>query len=867
MKKLIIIVGVCLFLLMAFCGEIISLDKTASTSRVFCTNQFLNFNEFQKTQAALSGDYTIGSSSCNFATITSAVASLNSNGVSGPVRFLLCDASYTTGETFPITFNITSNLPTSVNTVTFKPNSGITCLIRGAPTNDQACNPLLLIKSSYIIIDGYNSADGTSRDLTIENTGTIFPEVIAIRSTGTTPISGFTVKNCILKNGINTSNNNPAIHFAASDYSYGYYNNLTLRNNSFQKAFSGITIYGFEAAGNGSGSLFTENDLNSSGTNAITGTAIYVNGADGITISDNNIGNISSVDDQTITGIRIGTRTRNAEISGNVISNITSTSLSNGTAIGILVTPSSNVSSIIISNNSISTLTCSGTGANFSGICTSGKFINVSDNTVSALTQTGTAPAYGILQINAVNSVCSGNIISGITSSASEPDYGIKIQGVSTDVSVSKNKISNVKNTYAFGDEANGITLASTSTTANITLSNNVISDIAGYGKNNLTERNGYGINLQSGGGYNIYYNSVNLATGQSLATGIPACLIINTAVNTASSLDIRNNIFSIPAATGTNRYAVICNSANTVFSNINFNCYYTSGTNIGYIGAANKTDLSAWQTATGKDKFSVSGNPGFTSATDLTPDAANPNCWTLNGGGYPISSVSSDYNNVSRRTSLPGAANDIGAYEFTPSVSPNPATVNTAGNVTTILSSGTTLATITKTAGTMPSLSALYYPGENPPVVYAGAKFGNSHLDITATGGSGYTYNIVYQFNLAMLGTISGGDYSNSRLAKYSSGSWEYYSSVPNGTNYNITVNGLTGFSSFTICDGNAPLPVKLSSFTSSVINRNVILNWQTISENNNAGFNVERKYVNTNPRLRSGQRFIKHTSQLFLL
>ena len=39
--------------------------------------------------------------------------------------------------------------------------------------------------------------------------------------------------------------------------------------------------------------------------------------------------------------------------------------------------------------------------------------------------------------------------------------------------------------------------------------------------------------------------------------------------------------------------------------------------------------------------------------------------------------------------------------------------------------------------------------------------------------------------------------------------------------------------------------LPVELASFTSSVNKNNVTLNWKTVSEENNSGFDVERKSV----------------------
>ncbi|NCS90710.1 MAG: hypothetical protein GW789_18520, partial [Ignavibacteria bacterium] len=53
------------------------------------------------------------------------------------------------------------------------------------------------------------------------------------------------------------------------------------------------------------------------------------------------------------------------------------------------------------------------------------------------------------------------------------------------------------------------------------------------------------------------------------------------------------------------------------------------------------------------------------------------------------------------------------------------------------------------------------------------------------------------------------------------------------------ITVNGTySGGGTF----NNGPLPVELTSFTASVLESKVILNWQTATEVNNYGFEVER-------------------------
>jgi hypothetical protein len=77
----------------------------------------------------------------------------------------------------------------------------------------------------------------------------------------------------------------------------------------------------------------------------------------------------------------------------------------------------------------------------------------------------------------------------------------------------------------------------------------------------------------------------------------------------------------------------------------------------------------------------------------------------------------------------------------------------------------------------------------------------------------------------------------------------WTYTSgnfSVTTGNSSNPVLHyvGGTEFSDFGV-GGNVdnPLPVELSSFTSSVSGKNVTLNWSTITETNNSGFDIERK------------------------
>lgn len=84
----------------------------------------------------------------------------------------------------------------------------------------------------------------------------------------------------------------------------------------------------------------------------------------------------------------------------------------------------------------------------------------------------------------------------------------------------------------------------------------------------------------------------------------------------------------------------------------------------------------------------------------------------------------------------------------------------------------------------------------------------------------------------------------SNVVMGRFNGTIWTSSSIIPvSGSNpYTLTNSGYTSFSPFAV--GNeGTLPVTLSSFTSLVQGRNVQLNWSTVTEQNNSGFEIERK------------------------
>src|SRR5207248_2817177 len=82
----------------------------------------------------------------------------------------------------------------------------------------------------------------------------------------------------------------------------------------------------------------------------------------------------------------------------------------------------------------------------------------------------------------------------------------------------------------------------------------------------------------------------------------------------------------------------------------------FTTSGNMGVYNGTNYTNLAAYQTASGKEKHSVSGDPGFTSSTDLHASAP-----VVYRAATPLSTVTDDIDGQLRNSTYPC----IGADEF----------------------------------------------------------------------------------------------------------------------------------------------------------------------------------------------------------
>ncbi|CAN5578142.1 hypothetical protein BH10BAC5_BH10BAC5_20150 [soil metagenome] len=762
-----------------------------------------------------------------YATLTAAVSDLNLRGAATDVNFLLTESVFSSTETFPIIIN-TSNSPSPASSsakVTIRPNTGMNLALTGSVNS----GPLIeILNTSYVTIDGSNDGSG-SKNLTIGNTSSTYPNVVWIGSSGNTPVTNDCIKNCNINNGSQTST---AIligdGITAGDP--GYFNNISIQNNTITKSYVGVYAYASTSPNNGSGFVCSNNDLSTSGSNAIRRVGIYVQGIDGgATVSNNTIGNFESTFAETDAAIFFAGSTSSGTISGNTISNlIYNGSSSPASTFGIITASETSSAGISILNNSISGISTNGTGISdyASGIVIASNFVTASGNTISNITSSKVITATGI-------------IVLGNTSGAN----------------INKNSISNIKNTFQVGYGSQGILLGSTSISADIEVSSNLIFDIASYGfAGNGFRDNGYGIDINQGAGYSIYSNSINMNSDQTRNTGNPAAINIESNVNTNNALNIRNNIFYNSQTFGRHRYAIYSGADKRVFSDIDYNLYYTvEGTAFGYLGG-NITTLANWKTSTGKDSSSISGIVPFKSSTNLAIDLTSSNAWNVKGMGIQITTVTTGYSGAPRPTTVVEGAPSIGAYNVGTISAAPPIAAQTGtlsfGNSTSYSVAGKTLATVDwinpDGNGINPpaQLNAQYFGGTYPPNSNGGVtiKRANCYWVFTAIGGNIYNYNITIHYDKAALGDIT--SENKVRVAKSETGSdWINYGGTPDETTHSIIIPGLSSFSFFTLTDNDAPLPVELVSFTSTIDHRNVELKWSTANEQNNAGFDIEKR------------------------
>lgn len=305
----------------------------------------------------------------------------------------------------------------------------------------------------------------------------------------------------------------------------------------------------------------------------------------------------------------------------------------------------------------------------------------------------------------------------------------------------------------------------------------------------------------------------------------------------------IKNNIFF-----GTGSYSYYFSTAPTAAVTSDFNNIFSTASS-NPIYAVSARNLNTFRSTYMQDLNSISFNPGYTSNTNLVPNAASANSWSINGRGQHYSRIETDILGNPRPTNVTMGVPDLGAYQFTPTSTPPtctavPATPVAGTSQAFILGLDTVAKIYWDAFAAVPtSVTARAYFGTVPPLISPAPNYMYHYVDISAPAGS-YYYQADIYVKPEWLGTC--GSMTDLRMAKYNSTTgWVVYGSTLSTIDTVrgiISATGLTDFSLFTGADNNAPLPVALVRFQGEKAGADVQLTWSTAMEKNASHFEVQR-------------------------
>ncbi len=569
------------------------------------------------------------------------------------------------------------NLNTSNPTFTFlngATNNTITnSIIEGATTSSS--NGVIFFSTSTASTGNSNNA--ITND-SIRNTLSGLVPANLIYSSSTTG----------LFNSNNTITNNHLVNFTTSGVSvtatngsaWNVSNNYIYQTAARTTALRGISIL---TGTNGNSHIVNGNSIGGSnsarGGNAfattkgitaielsVDSTTTYATQVQGNIISNlgtTSTGSTTGVFGLSMTGgsIDVGTVTGNT-FGGGATSADT---IRNGYDNGIIYMNNSLGGTYNVQNNLISHISYySASGDRTAGVyssITTGKLI-LKKNIIHDLKANGSGVAYSFLPVGILlsNSNTGGNIIDGNTiyniastntGTSAYSVAGLIISGNVSGSTISNNKIYDIKatgtGTGLNAPVVNGIYQS----TASATFYNNVIN----LGNGIPTEATVYGINNVSTDAVtnNYYYNTISIS---GTATGVSKTFAFYRSATgaTTNAVNLKNNILSNTRSGGAYlNFALGINSLTAVTSN--YNLLYTGNDTVAYNNAVKYT-FADWKTASTFDANSVSGDPLFTSATDLTPQGSSPAV----GAATPIVGYTKDIANNDRNFLAP----TIGAYE-----------------------------------------------------------------------------------------------------------------------------------------------------------------------------------------------------------
>jgi hypothetical protein len=657
---------------------------------------------------------------------------------------------------------------------------------------------------------------------------------------------------------------------------YGIYLSLgtatasTVQGNQVANVASTLTGSGYGIQLVAGAATISSNTIDGLSNTAGTLAGIQTSGSGVTVLSTNTVSNLSQTGTSSnLYGIQANLTT-GSNVTGNSVSNLSYSGTSGGISLYGIYAGGSNT----VSNNTITTVqSTASANNNLRGIYmggAAGATPIVTGNTVSGVlngttgsTNThgifvGSATAGAVLGITTIQNNRISNVGTTNTTSTTSTHVvsGLLCGAAASGSLTERNRIWNVYgSTAGTGSTADVVRGLAVQGTYSGTFTNNQIS-LAPGAVNQLS----YGLlDASTGGSTDFFYNSVYVAPASAASTG-SSFGFFRSAATTPPASSLRNNIFynGRLADTGAAAFAIgTATSAGFTATTSNYNLFI--GSNAATIGnfGGTATSFADWKTQTGGDASSLSETATTVAATNLFADLATGNldvnpasseAWYANGNGVQLSNQTADFDSptAGRSTTVAAGGTDLGSDEFTPTSMPPALTVSAApalGGTQVFSLGGRTLATVAYgSTGTVPtSTTGRYYSGTNPTVAVTTTRYTNYFTEITATGGTGFTYSLVLNYDDALLGLVQT-EANQHLLKRNANGTFEFFpTSVTDATANTITATGLTSFSQFFGNDEATPLPVTLSSFSAFRRGHDAELDWTTATEKNNTGYEIQ--------------------------
>jgi subtilisin-like proprotein convertase family protein len=630
-----------------------------------------NVVTFTKTGLFTAGTYTIGTGE-NYPTLYAAANDISNKQISGPVVFELTSNYQGNNETFPILFtNIYGT--SAVNDVKVYPAAGVTGRLT---TGDPGSNVVMINfdNADYITFDGRPGGTGATSEWTIRNTraATTYAATLQFINDAT-----YNSMRYLTLESQNQNTSSGTILLSTSNVAGGIGNdfntiaNCKIRDRSDVTATMNNAIYSNGTSGRENSDI---NIINNEIFNFTT-SGIWVSGTgngSNWNISNNSFyNNIVSTVAQYAVYFLPGTASVNNNISGNYIGGTAplcgGTAWTNNTTSGFygIYISAGTTTPTTVNGNTMQNLLFSNTGSQalylnyFTGgainFGTSSGNIIGHISTPGSITVAGTGTVYSIYSTNAGITNIENNIVANISQSSTGSAgtfYGMYISG-NADKNVRRNYIHSCGPTSLSTGTSNitGIYLAGSSG-GSMTYSfvNNMIS--LGHGITNNHSYRGIDDFAFTGNNFNLFYNSISIG-GNSSGSSVSYAFLKRDATHETH----RNNVYANFRSGSSNGYAIGAINTGGSFKS-NYNDLYSLSVNVGIWGTIDQSNLAAWKAASTQDTNSVSGDPLFTTATDLHANSAQ-----INNVGIPVAGITTDFDGDLRSLTTP----DMGADEFSP--------------------------------------------------------------------------------------------------------------------------------------------------------------------------------------------------------